>query len=150
MTTRPGYAAVTPYLVCADADAAIAWYGKHLGATERYRLTMPNDTIVHAEIAIGDMVLMLSDAFTDMGIVAPDGVTNPPVGLSVYVDDVDAVFAAMLADGADQLFEVKDQFHGDRSGKLRDPFGHVWFMCTNTEPIGPDEIVARFKSQFGG
>lgn len=150
MSARPGYSVVTPYLVCADADAAIAWYGKHLDAKERYRLTMPDGAIVHAEIAIGDMVLMLSDPFPGMGIVAPDGKTSPPVGLSVYVDDVDNVFAGMLADGAAQLFEVKDQFHGDRSGKLRDPFGHVWFVCTNNEPLDPDEIVARFKAEFGG
>ena len=144
MTTRPGYAAITPYLVCADADAAIAWYGRHLGATERYRLAMPGGGIAHAEIAINGMVVMLSDAFPDMGIVAPGALGGSPVSLQIYVADADATFAAMVVDGAEALFEVKDQFHGDRSGKLRDPFGHLWFISTNIEPLEPDEIVARF------
>ena len=145
MTPRPGYAAVTPHLVCQDADKAIAWYVKHLGAVERYRLPLPNGQLAHAEITIGDAVLMLSDPFAEMGIVGPDTLGGSPVSLAVYVDDVDAVFAAMLADGAEQLFEVKDQFHGDRSGKLRDPFGHIWFVSTNLEALEPDEIVARFS-----
>lgn len=149
MSIRPGYAAITPYLVCADAGAAIDWYGKHLGATERYRLAMPGGGIAHAEIAINGMVLMLSDAFPDMGIVAPNGLGGSPVSLQVYVDDADAIFAAMVADGAEPLFEVKDQFHGDRSGKLRDPFGHLWFIATNREPLTPDEIVARFAQGSG-
>ncbi|QBK30836.1 VOC family protein [Roseitalea porphyridii] len=147
---RPGYAAITPYLVCSDADAAIAWYARHLGATERYRLAMPGGGIAHAEIAIDEMVVMLSDAFPDMGIVAPDALGGSPVSLQVYVADADATFAAMVADGAEALFEVTDQFHGDRSGKLRDPFGHLWFVATNKEPLGPDEIVARFGSQSEG
>jgi len=150
MTVRPGYAAVTPYLVCADAGAAMAWYGEHLGAAERYRLPMPGGGIAHAEIAISGMVLMLSDAFPDMGIVAPDALGGSPVSLQVYVADADATFAAMVADGAEALFDVKDQFHGDRSGKLRDPFGHLWFVSTNREPLDPDEIVSRFKAQMGG
>lgn len=149
MTIRPGYAAVTPYLVCSDAGAAIDWYTKHLGATERYRLAMPGGGIAHAEIVVNGMVLMVSDAFPDMGIVAPDGLGGSPVSLQVYVDDADQTFAAMVADGAEALFAVKDQFHGDRSGKLRDPFGHLWFIATNREPLTPDEIVARF-SEGGG
>jgi len=150
VSTRPGYAAVTPYLVCADAGAAIEWYTRHLGATERYRLAMPGGGIAHAEIAIDGMVLMLSDAFPDMGIVAPDGLGGSPVSLQVYVADADATFDAMVADGAEALFEVTDQFHGDRSGKLRDPFGHLWFIATNREPLTPDEIVARFQRDMGG
>ncbi|MBO6638955.1 MAG: VOC family protein [Roseitalea sp.] len=145
MTQRPGYAAVTPYLVCADAGAAIDWYARHLGATERYRLEMPGGGIVHAEIDLNGMVLMVSDAFPDMGIVAPDALGGSPVSLQVYVADADATFAAMVADGAEALFEVKDQFHGDRSGKLRDPFGHLWFIATNHEALGPNEIVQRFS-----
>ncbi|MCR9123393.1 MAG: VOC family protein [Phyllobacteriaceae bacterium] len=149
MTIRPSYAAVTPYLVCSDASAAIDWYARHLGATERYRLAMPGGGIAHAEIAINGMVLMVSDAFPDMGIVAPDGLGGSPVSLQVYVENADQTFAAMVADGAEALFEVKDQFHGDRSGKLRDPFGHLWFIATNREPLGPDEIVARFALGSG-
>ena len=150
MTIRPGYAAVTPYLVCDPAPDAIAWYAKHLGAAERYRLPMPDGKISHAEIAIGGMVVMVSDAFPDMGIVGPGALGGSPVSLSVYVEDADATFAAMLADGAQQLFAVADQFHGDRSGKLRDPFGHLWFISTNTRPLAPDAIVASFKAMMGG
>ncbi len=150
MPIRPGYAAVTPYLVCDPAADAIAWYGRHLGAVERYRLPMPDGKISHAEIAIGGMVVMISDAFAEMGIVGPGALGGSPVALSVYVDDADATFAAMLADGAEQLFAVTDQFHGDRSGKLRDPFGHLWFIATNTKAMGPDEIVSGFKAMMGG
>lgn len=144
MTQRPGYAAITPHLVCNTADKAIAWYTKHLDAVERYRLPMPDGKLAHAEIAIGDMIVMLSDPFSEMGIVGPDALGGSPVSLNVYVDDVDATFKAMAADGAEPLFEVKDQFHGDRSGKLRDPFGHIWFISTSVEPLEPAQIVARF------
>ena len=150
MTARPGYATVNAYLVCDPASNAIAWYVKHLGAIERYRLAMPDGKIAHAEVEIGDTVIMIADAFPEMGINAPDKASGSPVGLTVYVDDVDLTFAAMLADGAKELFEVKDQFHGDRSGKLADPFGHVWYVSTNQKALSADEIVASFKAMMGG
>lgn len=150
MSARPGYAAVNAYLVCDPATDAIAWYVKHLGATERFRLAMPNGKIAHAELEIGGSVLMISDAFAEMGINAPNKATGSPIGLTVYVDDVDATFAAMLADGAQQLFEVKDHFHGDRSGKLTDPFGHVWYVSTNQQALSADEIVAGFQKMMSG
>ena len=150
MTPRPGYATLNPYLVCADASAAMDWYATHLGAGERCRLPMPDGRIAYAELDIGGSVLMISDAFPDIGIVSPDALGGSPVSLTVYVDDADAVFAAMLADGAQSLNEIADQFHGDRAGKLRDPFGHIWFISTNVKPLEPAEIVDGFKAMMGG
>lgn len=150
MPPRPGYAAITPYLVCKDADAAIKWYTKHLGAIERYRLNMDGGTIAHAELEIGDSVIMLADEFPDMNIVGPDTLGGSPVSLNIYVDDVDAIFAAMLADGATELQAVTDQFHGDRSGKLRDPSGHLWHVGTNLENPATEEIEKRFANMMSG
>ena len=149
MTQRPGYAAITPYLVCRDAHAAILYYGKHFGAIERYRLPLPDGALAHAEIEINGMVLMIADEVEAWNIVSPLTLGGSPVSLNIYVDDCDAVFAALLADGAKQLSPVEDQFHGDRSGKLRDPFGHIWHIATNNENLGSDEVVARFAKMIG-
>ncbi|MEM8541841.1 MAG: VOC family protein [Pseudomonadota bacterium] len=149
MTQRPGYAAITPYLVCRDAHAAIAWYSKHLGATERYRLPLPDGALAHAEIEINGMVVMIADEMEAWGIVSPQSLNGSPVSLNIYVEDCDATFVAMMEDGAEQLSPVEDQFHGDRSGKLRDPFGHIWHIATHKEAFEPDEIVARFAKMLG-
>lgn len=150
MPPRPGYATVTPYLVCKDADAAIRWYTRHLGAIERYRLNMDGDKIAHAELEVGDSVIMLADEFPEMNIVGPETLGGSTVSLNVYVDDVDTVFAAMLTDGATELQPVSDQFHGDRAGKLGDPFGHIWHIGTNVENPDPDEIRKRFAEMMKG
>lgn len=150
MPPRPGYSSVTPYLICGDADAAITWYAKHLGAVERYRLDMDDGKIAHAELAVGESVIMLADEFPDMNIVGPAALGGSPVSFNVYVDNVDAAFAAMLADGATELQPVTDQFHGDRAGKLADPFGHIWHVGTNMENPAPDEIRKRFDEMMKG
>lgn len=150
MPPRPGYATVTPYLVCNDADTAIKWYGKHFSATERYRLNMDDGKIAHAELDVGGSVIMLADEFPEMNIVGPEALGGSPVSLNIYVNDVDATFAAMLADGATELQPVKDQFHGDRAGKLRDPFGHIWHVGTNVEDPDPDEVKKRFAEMMKG
>ncbi|MEP3280540.1 MAG: VOC family protein [Stappiaceae bacterium] len=146
MTSRPGYHTITPYLVCKSAAEAMEFYAEHLEATERYRLLMPGGSIAHAEMALGDSVLMIADEFPDMGIKSPSSLGGSPVSLSVYVEDVDATFTAMIAAGSEELQAVTDQFHGDRSGKLKDPFGHIWHVGTNKEDLSVDEIKRRFNA----
>jgi PhnB protein len=150
MSKRQGYATVTPYLICRGANAAIDYYKKNLGATEIYRLAMPNGLLVHAEIKIGDSVIMLTDEMADMGLASPKTLGATSVTLNVYVEDADKIFTEMINDGATAIFKVQDQFHGDRSGKLKDPFGHVWHIATNKQNYKPDEIVAQFKSIMQG
>lgn len=150
MTQRLGYHTVTPYLVCQGASAAITWYIRHLGARELYRLEMPDGSIAHAEFQIGDSRFMISDEIVAMGILSPQALGGSPMSLNLYVSDCDATFAAMINDGAEPLFEVKDQFHGDRSGKLRDPFGHIWHISTNRESYDDAEIVKRFNAMVSG
>lgn len=149
ITQRPGYAPITPYLVCRDAHGAIAWYGKHLAGRERYRLPLPDGALAHAEIEINGMVLMIADEVEAWNIVSPQTLGGSPVSLNIYVEDCDATFAAMVADGAQQLSPVEDQFHGDRSGKLKDPFGHIWHIASHKQTLEPDEIIARFAKMIG-
>lgn len=150
MTQRAGYHTVTPYLVCKGASEAIRWYVRQLGAVELYRLNMPDGSLAHAEFQIGDSRFMISDEIPSMGILSPHSLGGSAVSLNLYVSDCDATFAAMLADGAEQVSEVKDQFHGDRSGKLRDPFGHLWHIATNLDPVDDAEVVQRFKAMVSG
>lgn len=148
MPSRPGYPTVTPYLVCNDAASAIAWYGRHMDARERLRLLMKDGRTAHAELEIGDSVIMMADEFPEWNIVSPKTLEGTPVSLSVYVDDVDTAFAAMLADGATELDPVANQFHGDRAGKLADPFGHHWHVGTNIRSMTPEEIQQAFEAMI--
>lgn len=139
-----GYPRVTPYLHVDGASAAIEFYTQVLGATERMR--MPGDTperIGHAEIQIGDSVIMLADEFPDMGVLGPKSVGGSPVTLHVYVEDVDAVFDNAVQAGARALREPKDQFYGDRSGQFEDPFGHRWNVASHVEDVSPEEMQRR-------
>lgn len=145
---RPGYASIVPYLVCRDAAAALAFYTRHFGAEERYRLDMPDGTIVHSEIQIGDMVVMLAEEVPDAGILSPLSLGGSPVSFNIYVDNVDRTFAEILADGGTELHAVADQFHGDRSGKLADPFGHLWHIATNVNALTPEEVKAAFSKMM--
>lgn len=144
-----GYHAITPYLVCEDAAAAIAFYKKVFGAQELYPpMPAPGGKIGHAELRIGDAVVMLADATEEFK--GPRTFGGSPVSLLLYVQDVDAIFRAAVAAGAKALREVKDQFYGDRSGTLEDPSGHVWTIATHVEDVAPDEMERRMKKQFGG
>ncbi len=142
-----GYPQVTPYLVVDGADAAIKFYGDVFGATERMRMggapDDPADKVGHAELQIGDGLIMLADEFPDMGAVGPKTIGGSPVSISVYVDDVDAVFARALAAGATELRPVENQFYGDRQGHFEDPFGHRWSVATHVEDVPPDEMARR-------
>jgi PhnB protein len=142
-----GYHSVTPYIIVDDAAAAIDFYGKAFGATEVLRLPM-GDKIGHAEIKIGDSHIMLADEFPERDIRGPKARGGPTASLMIYVDDVDATFKRALQAGGrvDAGMEVKDQFYGDRSGTLIDPFGHKWTVATHIEDVPPQEMEARMKA----
>ena len=145
-----GYPQVTPYLIVDGADAAIGFYTKVLGATERMRMPSPGNRIGHAELELGDSLIMLADEHPDMGIVGPGSVGGTPVMISVYVEDVDAVFDRALAEGAKSVRQVGDQFYGDRSGQFEDPFGHRWSIATHVEDVPPDEMEKRAAEAMAG
>ena len=146
MKTKPipkGYHAVTPYLSVQGAASAIAFYKKAFGAKEIMRMPGPEGTIGHAEIQIGDSRIMLADEFPDMNFRSPRAVGGTSVNIHLYVQDVDKVAKKAVAAGAKLLRPVADQFYGDRSGSLEDPFGHVWHVATHTEDIPMKELKKR-------
>jgi PhnB protein len=143
-----GYSGATPYLCVRNADAAIAFYKTAFGATESMRIGDPSGKIGHAEIRINGAPILLSDEFPEMGVVSPQTLGGSPVGIQLYVEDVDAVASRAIAAGATVLRPVEDQFYGDRAGKLADPFGHVWWLATHKEDVSPDEIQKRAAALF--
>lgn len=144
------YRRVTPYLVVSGASDAIDFYTKTFGATERARMTAPDGKVGHAEIEIGDSVIMLADEFPDMGAVSPTTVGGTPVSIHMYVEDVDAVVDGAVAAGATLLRPVENRFYGDRSGHIRDPFGHEWSIATHVEDVPWDEMERRAAAEMGG
>jgi PhnB protein len=138
-----GYHSVTPYLAVDDAAGAITFYKKAFGATEVMRMPAPGGKVGHAEIEIGGSRIMLADEYPDMGFRSPKAYGGSPVGLHLYVADVDAVARQAVAAGAKELRPVKDQFYGDRTGSIEDPFGHVWHIATHKEDMSPDELKQR-------
>jgi PhnB protein len=145
-----GYPRLCPYLAVAGAADAIEFYVTVLGATERMRLEGPDGRIGHAELELGDSLLMLSDEHAEIGVLGPKAIGGTPVTLSLYVEDVDATFAAALAEGARELRPVADQFYGDRSGQFEDPWGHRWSVQTNIEDVAPEEMARRAAEMGGG
>jgi PhnB protein len=137
------YHTVTPYLIVNGAARAIEFYQKTLGAVEITRFPAPDGKIGHAELKIGDSVIMLADEYPEMGARSPQTIGGSPVQLLVYVDDVDARFRGALAAGAKETRAVQDQFYGDRSGTLQDPFGHIWTLSTHKEDVSPEEMRRR-------
>jgi PhnB protein len=142
-----GYHSVTPYLVIQGAAQAIEYYKKVFGATETVRMPGPNGTVAHAELKIGNSQIMLADENPSMGQGHASAATigASPVSLYVYIKDVDKVFERAVAEGATVLKAVQDQFYGDRSGFLRDPFGHLWGIATHVEDVSPEEMKERMK-----
>ncbi len=138
-----GYPRVTPYLIVDGADAAIDFYKSVLGASERMRMEGPDGRIGHAELELGDSVIMLADEHPEMDIRGPKTVGGTPVSLHVYVEDVDAVFERAIGSGARALHPVEDKFYGDRLGSFEDPFGHHWNVASHVEDISPDEMSKR-------
>jgi PhnB protein len=145
-----GYPRVTPYLAVDGAAAAIDFYTAVLDAKERMRMPAPEGRIGHAELEIGESIIMLADEFPDMGNRAPKSVGGSPVSIMVYVEDVDATFAKALENGAKELRAVENQFYGDRSGSFEDPFGNLWHVATHVENVPPDEMEKRMAQQTGG
>ncbi len=138
-----GYHAVTPYLICRDAKRAIEFYQAALGAKELFRFDAPGGLIGHAELQIGDSRIMLADEMPDGPWKSPLSVGGTPVSLMLYVEKVDAVFRRAVDHGATVIKEVKDQFYGDRSGTVADPFGHIWTISTNVEEVPMEELKRR-------
>lgn len=144
-----GYHSVTPYLVINGAADAIEFYKKAFGATELFRMER-GGKIGHAEIKIGDSPVMLADEHPEMGFTGPNALGGTPVSLMVYVEDVDTVYKQAIAAGGEELRPLEDQFYGDRSGTLKDPFGHVWTVSTHKEDVAPEEMEKRMAAQGGG
>jgi PhnB protein len=151
MTVKPipeGYTGISPYLTVDDGKRAIEFYKQAFGATERGRMTAPDGRIAHAELQIGDAVLMLCDSFPQFVTQTPTEVGGTTVGIFLYVEDVDAVVQQAAAAGATVTREPEDQFWGDRLGLLTDPYGHVWHVATRVEELAPEEIAARSREVF--
>jgi PhnB protein len=144
-----GYPRVSPYLCVDGAAAAIEFYRDVLGGTERVRMPSPGDKIGHAELQIGDSLVMLSDEFPEMGMRAPKTIGGTPVTISLYVEDVDGVFDRAVKAGAKELRPVENQFYGDRTGQFEDPFGHRWSVATHVEDVSPDEMARRASEMMG-
>jgi PhnB protein len=139
---------LTPYLAVKGANAAIGFYSKVLGAKEKFRIANPDGGIGHAELAIGDGGIMLADEAPAFGALSPTSVGGTPVRLHLYVEDVDAVMKRAEAAGATILRPAQDQFYGDRSGMIADPFGHQWFLATRKEAVGTEEMQKRYDASF--
>jgi PhnB protein len=141
-----GYHALTPSIAVDNAADAIEFYKRAFGAKERMRMPGPGDTIGHAELEIGDSVLMLSDPFPQASVKPPKQVGGTTVGIFMYVDDVDEVVQQAVDAGATVVMPVDDQFWGDRFGTVADPFGHEWLLATHVEDLSPEEIAERGKT----
>ena len=146
----PGYAGVTAYLIIHGAARALEYYKKAFGATEIMRFPGPDDTIAHAELKIGDGVVMLADEAPDMGYRSPQSIGGTPVSLLFYVADVDARFAQAIKAGGKVQRAVQDQFYGDRSGTLEDPFGHIWTIATHVEDVSMEDMKKRMAAMSSG
>jgi PhnB protein len=149
MAVKPipeGYRSVTPYLALDDAAEAIEYYKEAFGAKERGRMEAPGGKIGHAELEIGDCVVMLSDALPQFAAKSPKELGGTSASILLYVEDVDAVVKQAVDAGATIEMEVADQFWGDRFGTVRDPFGHMWSIATHVEDVPPDEMAERAKA----
>jgi PhnB protein len=144
------YPRLSPYLAVDNAAAAIEFYTTVLGARERGRIPGPDGKIGHAELDIGDSLIMLADEHPEIGILGPKQIGGTPVTLSLYVEDVDEVFQQALKAGATELRPLENQFYGDRSGQLLDPFGHRWTVATRVEEISPEEMERRAAELLPG
>jgi PhnB protein len=149
MAVKPipeGYHSVTPYLALDDAAEAIEFYKEAFGAKERGRMEAPGGKIGHAELEIGDSVVMLSDALPQFAAKAPKELGGTSASVLLYVEDVDKVVKQAVDAGATIEMEVADQFWGDRFGTVQDPFGHMWSIATHVEDVPPEEMEERAKA----
>jgi len=142
------YRSLTIYLGVKGASKAIEFYKNAFGATQDFRLDTPDGRVGHAALRIGSSMLMLGEPCEEGVLGSPAADSKVPSGLYLYVDDADQVFNQALDAGAEQIMPMADQFYGDRSGTLRDPYGHVWFIATHKEDIAPEEIRRRAEEMF--
>lgn len=145
-----GYPRVTPYLIVDGGVKALDFYKKVFGAKEKMRMPSPGGKVGHAEITIGESMIMLADEHPDMGARAPHAYGGAAVSLMVYVEDVDTTVKTALAEGAKLTRPVENQFYGDRLGTIQDPFGHQWHVATHVEDVPPDELARRAAAKMGG
>lgn len=152
MATSPipeGFHSVTPSLVVSPCGEAISFYEKAFGAEEiGQRMTAPDGTVVHAEIEIGDSVIMMGDEWPDGPTSAPTTLGGSTAALFIYTDDVDALWARAVSAGAEVVYPLELQFYGDRSGRVMDPFGHTWGLGQRVEQVGPEEMKQRMADFF--
>ena len=141
-----GYTTATPYLIVKGAADAIDFYKRAFGATEMLRMADPQGRVGHAEIKIGDSVIMLADEHPAMGYRSPRSLGGSSVSILLYLEDVDRVFDRAVKAGAKAQRPVMDQFYGDRAGTLEDPFGHVWTIATHVEDVPPEEMKRRAEA----
>ncbi|HQZ65441.1 MAG TPA: VOC family protein [Planctomycetaceae bacterium] len=146
--TPAGFQTVTPYLLIKGASEAIDFYTRIFNATETTRLTAPDGRIGHAEIRIGESTIMIADEHPEMDFLGPESRGGTTVSLLIYVEHADDVFYAAIAAGATELRPLCDQFYGDRSGTVTDPWGHVWSIATHLEDISPAELQRRFEELY--
>ncbi len=143
-----GHHSIAPYLVTKGAEKAIEFYKKAFGAQELYRMPGPDGKILHAEVRIGDSIVMLSDDFPEMKTSSPSALGGTPVRIMLYTEDVDAVFQRAVAAGAKAEMPPQDMFWGDRYGKVVDPFGHRWDLATHKEDLTREEVQKRQNEFF--
>jgi PhnB protein len=141
-----GYHTITPTLTVSDCARALDFYKKAFGAQERMRADGPGGKVWHAEITIGDSIVMVNDEFPEQGAVAPSTIGGSPVGLWVYTDDVDAAYERAVEAAATTDMEPDDMFWGDRLCALRDPYGHKWTLATHVEDVSPEDMEKRQKA----
>lgn len=142
-----GFHAITPHLVIKGAAKAIDWYKRAFGAEELGRMPMPNDDrLMHALIRIGDSMVMLVDEMPEFGAMGPDSLGGTAVTINLYVEDADKAFARAVAAGAEATMPPADMFWGDRYGRLKDPFGHSWAICTHVRDVSPEEMAEGAKA----
>ncbi|QDU39392.1 Glyoxalase-like domain protein [Maioricimonas rarisocia] len=153
MSVKPipdGYHSITPYLLIKGAAKAIDFYAKAFGAQEKMRLVGPDGRIGHAELKIGDSHIMLADEHPEMDAFAPETPGRSGVGILLYVENVDEVVERAVTAGAEIERPLYDQFYGDRSATLLDPFGHMWTVATHIEDVTPEEIQQRMEAMMSG
>lgn len=146
-----GFHTLSPHIICRDAGKAIEFYKKAFGAEEICRMAGPDGkSVMHAELKIGDSIVMMCGEYPDMGCMSPQALNGSPVTLHLYVADADAAYKRAVDAGATPTMPVADMFWGDRYGKLTDPFGHHWSVATHIEDVSPDDCAKRAAEAFGG